>query len=419
MLRAVRRDWASPSFLFGVFFIAFFGVGFLRILVDYPERAQYPALLSLLAAGAYYFGLMIAALFWGRHFTNRPSGLSTSTYRYVAWCFFALGLFAMIIFYVKGGVPIFSNDLLSGRITRQREGSHAILYLGRLMLPAVWLYAAITLSNAQYRKRGLRKLIALVVICASILIGTGNRNDLFYLAAPLYILYIISSPRITRKQALFIGMASIFVPLSLFGYGYFRVAVSLPDRLLFYDELLAAAGVAWLGGVGRFSVYIALQLGVYAENMVAVVNWAKEGEHWGWSVLTTTLLTVLPGRQPTVGELLKEGLGLDFPGGGLNPTLVGELFLAWGAIGIFAGMTLCGLVSGILYNMSKRKGSGWSAMLGYAYWQTAVLLSLLGGLMSQLSRWYYVTVLGTMLLLGWILNDMNDMKRQHGTTRVR
>jgi len=60
--------------------------------------------------------------------------------------------------------------------------------------------------------------------------------------------------------------------------------------------------------------------------------------------------TLLPGYQPHFGFWLKERLGLEFAGGGVTQTIVGELFLNWGWIGIIVGMFTIGMAFRTLYH---------------------------------------------------------------------
>jgi oligosaccharide repeat unit polymerase len=80
----------------------------------------------------------------------------------------------------------------------------------------------------------------------------------------------------------------------------------------------------------------------------------KEGYSLGRVYITHTLNTLLPGHQIGLGQWLKETQGLQFKGGGLPPSLVGDFYLNFGIPGVIAGFFLVGLVLSASYSWMRK-----------------------------------------------------------------
>jgi hypothetical protein len=88
---------------------------------------------------------------------------------------------------------------------------------------------------------------------------------------------------------------------------------------------------------------------------------------------------------------VKAKLNLQFLGGGINPTILGELYANFGLVGI-VGMSVYGaLITFLFYNMTRNR-SGIN-VIAYCYGLVSLLLSLIGGFFSFFLYFYYIIVI--------------------------
>jgi len=120
--------------------------------------------------------------------------------------------------------------------------------------------------------------------------------------------------------------------------------IGLLGYLRLESELVTSISMILRLGIWRLFVN-----NLYVLNLIYDLFPVSEPHMLGMSYLID-IKTLLPGYQPHFGFWLKERLGLEFAGGGVTQTIVGELFINWGWIGIIVGMFTMGIVFRILYH---------------------------------------------------------------------
>ena len=141
-----------------------------------------------------------------------------------------------------------------------------------------------------------------------------------------------------------------------------------------------------------FLAYSVLQFTVYPSNFATYLDAFPAilpFEH-GYSFIRA-VSTVLPGHQDLLDEFVKAKLNLEFLGGGINPTILGELYANFGFAGI-VGMSVYGaLITFLFYNMMRNRTG--INVIAYSYGLVSLLLSLIGGFFSFFLYFYYIIVI--------------------------
>lgn len=124
----------------------------------------------------------------------------------------------------------------------------------------------------------------------------------------------------------------------------------------------------------------------------------REGFLWGRSVMIN-LATVAPGYQPLFDDYLKHFFNLTYSGGGLNPSIVGELYMTAGYPAIVLGMTMLGCLFGWIYKRQLVLPNPQNVM-AYGFAVTIGGLSLAGGSVDLIFLLVYGVVLRFVYALG-------------------
>lgn len=379
-----KLDIFSPWVGFPVFYCIVFGLGSVRWILESNEYVNQAIIYAILGLGAYFVGTLFYFQFPSIH---RPWRYE----RVILITIIMLGIatLAGVFFYSRAGIPLMQDDLLEGRLIAYQSGTNALLYLVRLVSPAfliLFTFWAFT-DNKSYAiyPRIWKVLIPLLVFAGLVMLSTASRTDLFFLVFMSLLIYRNSGRTINRLK--FITILLVLF-LGIFFYGYVRLIVSDPGR----NEFLTSEALK-LGMDGSyfelFLAYIYIQLSVYMGNFLLILELVpKYLPFMSGQVFLMTLATVMPNTQDTYGDLLKIQAGLAYRGGGVNPTILGELYADFGLLYIVAMMFIYGLVTRSFYTMLNTNRSR-GAILLYSFVYYALIISTTGGLFSQLSRWYY------------------------------
>lgn len=111
----------------------------------------------------------------------------------------------------------------------------------------------------------------------------------------------------------------------------------------------------------------------------------------GLKVIVMPFLTLLPGKNEVLVNVLKEAFGLDYEGGGFTPSLVGSLYIINGFLGVMIGALVFGFVLRKLY-FSSIFGEIYLKLI-YSFVVVYSLNSLKGGLFKDLEPFWHVAVL--------------------------
>jgi len=328
-------NWIDPTVLFTVRYVTAIGVGIL-FTGYYDVKLTSSVLLAILvglgtfAAGAISFDALAfkPGLLKIRRSVNiisvaRPGEIAWT------WTFFFVGVLMLLYYYHRvGTIPLLAEDAENVRVAVK----------GGLGYLPIFAYAFLTTSTMSAMALASKEFsiftlfaITISLIGALLLIGTGYRGPALTL---LFNAFIIGSYMRWKKLPIkwLLGLG-LFIIFSVGLLGYFRLESNLSGNLYM---------------IVRLSIWRLFVNNLYVLNLVYDLFPTSEPYMLGMSYLID-IKTLLPGHQPHFGFWLKERLGLEFAGGGVTQTIVGELFLNFGWIGLIVGMFTLGIVFRVLY----------------------------------------------------------------------
>ena len=168
--------------------------------------------------------------------------------------------------------------------------------------------------------------------------------------------------------------------------------------------LLSAAGLAILAFIGILRRQTATtydtslvdrmlhEVQINVNNLETIVSIIPEAIDYSYGKsLLYPFYTLLPGKQESIGFLLRNILELDFEGGGISPTILGGFYMDFGVVGALLGMLIFGLILGEVYRRLNRN----------KYWLAIYPIVLVGsleivrngGIINFLLAFYIVLVL--------------------------
>jgi len=328
-------NWIDPTVLFVVYYATFIGIGI--VATDYYDLVLTPgvSVAAVVGLAAFLVGAVASDMLAsppGRIKIRRSVSV-VSTYRpgEIAWArvFLLVGALILLYYYYRvDTIPLLAEDAENVRVTvKAGQGylpivAYAFLVTGTLNTMAL----ATTKTRLSVLFAGVVSLLG-----AILLLGVGFRAPSLYLLFDSFIVYaFMKRHKIPIGWLLFMGSFAI---LNVGLLGYFRLRGSWATSLY---------------AIIRIAVWRIFLNNLQALNYVFNLFPVSEPYMWGRSYLVDASV-VLPGYQPHFGFWLKDRLGLQFAGGGLTQTVVGELYLNWSWWGIIIGMFTLGILFRILY----------------------------------------------------------------------
>jgi len=389
-----KFEFFSPTAIFPLLYFAVFGLGSLGLLA---RDNQHIIVILWYAIGGmifYYMGVVLTGLALNfskrRETTLRVVSVDWEPYLVKMLISFLLviGLSATVYHAWKTGLPIFIPNLEEVRIKVQQEVSGYVMFLMRLITPAFFFLLAYGLL---YRKVKAVTLILYFLVGIFILLSLGNRHDIFTFIMVSVIIFNFAGKKVSLSRLFVVLLVGLIFLMSV---GFYRLATlshSTPEKAF----LIKVAGT---DTARMFVAYMILQFTVYPANFATYLETFPRvlPFEWGYSFVRA-VSTIVPGHQELLDEYVKSSLKLDFLGGGINPTLLGELYANFGYVGIVV-MSVYGVVITFLFRKMLETRDG-IFVVSYAYGISCLLLATIGGLFSYFLFFYYVVVMGFMHLI--------------------
>lgn len=389
-----KFEFFSPTAIFPLLYFAVFGLGSLGLLAR--DNPHVIVILWYAIGGMifYYIGVVFTGLALNfskeRKTTRRVVSVDWDPYLVKVLISFLLviGLFATVYHAWKTGLPIFIPNLEEVRIKVQQEVSNYVIFLMRLITPA---YFFLLTYGLLYRKVKRVTLVFLFLAGISVLVSLANRHDIFTFLIGSVIIYNFAGKKVSLSKLL----ATLFTGLVfLMSVSFYRLAIlshTTPEKAF----LMKVAGT---NTARMFVAYMILQFTVYPTNFATYLETFPRvlPFEWGYSFVRA-VSTILPGHQELLDEYVKSSLKLDFLGGGINPTLLGELYANFGYAGIVV-MGVYGVVITFLFRKMLESRDG-IFVVSYAYGISCLLLATIGGFFSYFLFFYYIVVMAFMHLM--------------------
>lgn len=376
-------DFMAPLVLMPGMFLVVYGLGAAAYAdASYPEGEGLLRLLCL-ALLSYVAGVAWAStLFKPGRGLIREREQRAHDYSAASRFAMAVGVLAMLVYWGQtGGVPILAGDLENSRVAAL-SGSGVPFYLSMLVMPAVWLRLLSRdgrLASSDY---------AWCAFATLVLLSTGWRNT------AVALLFVALTIRHYKRpfQARWIVTLGIGLVLIITAVGLYRVYSS---QLVYYSTYQQLARGDYLGAVWT---YVVTYPQVFTNNFDLVVQGFpgtmpyQNGASFFWN-----LQLLVPGNTAQPFDfVLKEGLRRGFSGGGLPPTLVGEMYLNFGVTGIAAGMAGVGVAYTLFHRLLTFAGSAQISRLVALVILYYLSVSVRGGLanVSITVVWLTIATLG-------------------------
>lgn len=375
-----RTDWFAPWFFFPIIYGMYYGIG---ILGD----TSFDILISPFFFGllVYYLGIIFSIILFPVK-NNSKQGLSIKwNYKVIYQAtviIYSISLLALSVIFLRVGFIGFTSNVETGRVTVISNVGGYLYYLGLLSVIAFILS---TFYFMRVRNNYIRKLVlaSLSFISLLLLSMLGYRA---WVVIPLLVAYVLV---FYFNRKLGSSMAFLVLPLTfiyLFLYGAYRKTGGALQFTAVIELILHEAKL------GPSSLYLVFN---YVPSIFPFLN---------GSALLMPLVSILPGSNPLLGNLLKDKLNLHFAGGGFGSTLLGGLYIDFGYSGIWIGMFLIGFLYASLYKRVIQFRDEFSLAV-YAFMSIYLLNSLRISFLSDSFLPYMV--IGTL----WVINSLNYFRK--------
>lgn len=371
-----RIDLVEPIYWFaakyylvfpGALYFLATGFAFSEHLI-YPGREQLVSLaemaLVLFIVGyiSFLLGYLVLMRERGPRLIRLPSSRNMSSWvaRLVILFCIAIGVlnFAYLLFSYPGGPIAYLMDF-GQRGNRFEDIAGPVTTFGYQFLYAgVFLWLALMIRNRTLGARYPESFVFFLVVILSVIVSLSQgrlSQSISYILILAALGYIFSKSSKNNLRFSAIAVGGLFGGIVL----YFLRRVSAGT---FGD-----VDTVSLSGFGEQARAFLPALGYWlvdkgnVPNLAVVINLLEQnglnGHHWfGMSfAVAFTKMSSLLGDLPNIGE--SAATAWFNGGGGLPPTIIGEMYLNFGVIGVPTGLFAVGLFSSWFYNAVRRNGS--------------------------------------------------------------
>jgi oligosaccharide repeat unit polymerase len=345
-----RFDLFAPNIFFPSYLWLHIGLGTFLFMANPIRDLTLPRIVPLLNIGAVY-AFFLGLLFFPvlKHFqAPRPRAMSQITALFRNWSTARLHLvflggllvsfLAAALFFTRaGGIPILFQNVEEGRVEAIRGNA----YIAFVALSISYFFLAYWAQHlASGGKPFSLRMVFLFAIVVLIQVSFGYRNKLVWFVVTLLVAYNYLYRRLKLRYVVYLGLLMLILVVLA---GIWRAStVKDEDSLNF-----AFAGILGYGEhmFKRSTVGLIAVTEIFPE---------QESFSFGRVYISHSLNMLLPGHQLSFGQWLKEATRLEFSGGGLPPSLVGEFYLNFGMPGVLIGFFLVGLVLSGTYTWMRK-----------------------------------------------------------------
>jgi oligosaccharide repeat unit polymerase len=374
----VKRGFAdlfSPQVVLPVVYFVIFVIGAVNYLVRNPAGLVFPLTLVIISL----LGLIAGTRIDFRKKTEVVCGFSAKKYSQknvysIVAIMMVLSLCATIFMISKVGLPFLYEDKISGRLDARREVTSWVIYIMRSSMLAFFIYVGFkALEFGGIKRKDWPFLAIFWVLVAFINLVPGWRGQVIFFALGSFVLLHFAHSRFDFVRGVFLGLFAI---AGTIGWGMIRVFSAADEH----------GGVAYVSQFANSDLELifmlsTLSLSVYTFGLMEVVRVVPvQLDYLFGGVYLSTWLTALPGESLTIGSQLKDVLGLEFGGAGINVTIIGEAFIDFGIIGVFFYSLIYGLFLGFSYRNAQKSTKG---AIFYSYVIMIFIIGIMTGVLGQ------------------------------------
>jgi oligosaccharide repeat unit polymerase len=390
-----RCDFFAPGVAFVLAYLAWFGIGSAN-LFNVPDSIMAGTFSPIPLTQWGFYGLGLAAYGLGLWFgkVKMPVDPRSLEFRndWVPSRFWGLIVILTLIMFGSAAAQIsqFGVPGLSTLAGEERLGIRGVPHFlfASCAFTIVVLVPAYLWSRSTTRWVRIAPTLLVLCIVVALPLLQGGRSDLVVSLLTVFLIFHYLRRRATLFPLFGLGVATVVI-LSLAGY--------LRDYFL-----TSGKGMGWLEmlGLPEWMVpmtYVLLYVRYDVANFRDITSIIPSRVPYQHGALTfAAFKSLLAGAHEMSDMFFKNLLGGQFVGGGQPATLLGPLYGDYGALGIFAGMFLFGLIAAKAYNTIFRRQTLLSVIL-YAWILQTGFMGLFGSLFT------YITTLTIPIL--WALID--------------
>ncbi|MGQ9682102.1 MAG: hypothetical protein ACUVX9_06180 [Anaerolineae bacterium] len=302
------------------------------------------------------------------------------------------GTAAALSIVARSGPAILRGVAESGLLVRASAGPALVVcHLG-------WIGACLYSVSDLVEQRTIgRRAVGVLLAMGALLSVVGYRT---YLAMMLVVVALCAYYLSRFSRATVLLCAAGVVGASLVVLWLCRFGVEWGGQASDVLSLVQAPAIARL----MVPLYLIAREGT--SHSYRITQMLGSGEYWRGRLLIADVLTILPGRQWSGGQLVAQllgGTGI----AGLAPSLLGALYLDFGSVGIAAAMLLLGCLAALLHARAVLWGSP-SAVLLYSYYVAFQLHFLNRGVFAV----EYLLCFAALYLVTWHLDRCASVGRE-------
>ena len=316
-----------PAFLFFAFFTLEMGLGPVIEVIfgrSFPNLVN-PYIDILLPYGMFICGYYLAKFIKvnKKRYAHKHSLMTGEINEKVLWGAYFICMIAGVVYLLKTGLNPLSDNFDNERIESQK-GMGGFTYLnGALVLILPLLFEGV--RNGKVKKEAF---VVALLFSLFVFMLRGSRS---LCMTPLFLICMTYDVR-NRIRPAIIGGVGLFCLVAVVGMGMFRSG----------------------NGSSMFNSFINLTCN-HIENLNRVYGLFHNNDnfpHCFTFLFNFNLL--LPGEGLDYTIWLKEMVGATFSGGGMTPSLIGDLYINLGYAGVYLGMLLFGIVACVIEAASQR-----------------------------------------------------------------
>ncbi|MCB0430214.1 MAG: oligosaccharide repeat unit polymerase [Flavobacteriales bacterium] len=234
-----------------------------------------------------------------------------------------MGVISMIVYFLFFGIPLLQANINEARTVGNTGAVNPLFFVIKYNANIALLMLCIAsikryVLKQSFHIRGFNFLLGGVLLFLMVL--ESNRTSFYYVFVPSFVYLLVLKRRISIKSVV---IPVVFI-LSIAYFGRYRNAGSFdrPITVTFLNELVAMK-----------------------YNLTTVYRYYSEHEEREHGMMHLRGLAVLlPGHQLDMSLFLKNKLGIEFEGGGMTPTILGQIYVDFGFWGLIIEMFLLGLL---------------------------------------------------------------------------
>lgn len=306
--------------------------------------------------------------------------VSGAMFSMALYSFIALGIFLVVIFFVRAGVPLLSGDVFVGKVEAARAGGYLSVRFMRLYLPLLVMIYFVGSGAKVRRNRFVIGLTGFFILVVFTLFGYRS-YVLNYFLVPMVLL--LAYQRVSKRVLFFLGAAAFGSGVGITAFAYRESSFrSLWDVLS--HRLFVSGVVEGLGPV------------VY--QLVPTYGYLYGQGFWMDVPAVLSRLGIGPPRVENFAQFLSRiQIGENIYGWQAAPTLTGEAYANFGMPGIVIIMFAFGFLMHSLYIRTLRGPKDVLLLPISVYLQLSLLIACGGPFVFTL-----IDMLGALVLFAGI-----------------